>query len=64
MKSKKGNAETNEAFGSSLDFTANGTQAIGADVADFSTAEVGTYEDTIDFTAALADIVTYTRTNG
>lgn len=62
---KKGTLASNEAFGTSLDFTGNDTQALGAVVADFSTAEVGTYEDTINFTAelknagaTLADVMT------
>lgn len=54
---KKGNATTNEAFGDKLEFTANGTQAIGAVVnaTQFAAAEAGTYEDTINFTATLTE---------
>lgn len=61
---KKGNATTSEAFGTSLDFTANGTQAIGADVASFAGKPAGNYTDTITFTATLKEKVTdFTMTN-
>lgn len=55
---KKGNATTNEAFGTSIDFTANGTQAIGAMVNSFTGKPAGNYTDTITFTAKLEDKVT------
>lgn len=48
---KKGSTSAGDAFGEKLEFTADGTQAIGAVVSDFSEAANGTYEDTINFKA-------------
>lgn len=54
---KKGTLAPGEDFGTALEFTGSGTQAIGAVVngTDFAEAAAGTYEDIITFTAELAD---------
>lgn len=54
-----GTSDSDTASGT-LKFRENGTEAIGADVndTDFSTAEAGNYEDTINFTATLENGIT------